>query len=70
MFVGAEDHMATPKDTAWEKDQLGNVVHYEVIDKFDHESFMLGFDTSYVNRALDLVKKYNPLTKDVESTLY
>ena len=27
---------------------------------FDHESFMLGFDTSYITRALGLVKKYNP----------
>ena len=60
MFVGADDHLATPGDAVWEQEQLGNVVHFEVMSNFDHESFMLGFDTSYITRALDLVKKYNP----------
>jgi len=64
MFVGAEDHLATPGDASWEKDQLGNVVHYEVIENFDHESFMLGLDTSYITRALEVVKQYNPATEE------
>jgi len=60
MFVGGDDHLATPSDAIWEREQLGNVVHFEVMSDFDHESFMLGLDTSYITRALELVKQYNP----------
>lgn len=66
MFVGGDDHLATPGDAIWEREQLGNVVHFEVMSDFDHESFMLGFDTSYITRALEVVKKYNPAEAPTE----
>ena len=49
MFVGAEDHFADPQDTAWAYAQIqpATRVHYEVIDNFDHGSFMLAKDMSY-----------------------
>lgn len=67
MFVGGDDHLATPGDAIWEREQLGNVVHFEVMSDFDHESFMLGFDTSYITRALNVVKKYNPPVAEEET---
>ena len=65
MFVGADDGLATAMDTEWEAGQIGErLVHYEIIKDFDHEAFLLGRDMSYIDRALDLVKEYNPLTSE------
>ena len=64
MFVGAEDGLGTVMDTQWEANQIGErVVHYEIIQDFDHEAFLLGRNMSYMERALELVKEYNPISK-------
>ena len=60
MFVGAEDSLADPMDTAWAKDQIGSaVIHYEVIPDYDHGSFTMGVKMDYMNTVKDLLKKYN-----------
>lgn len=64
MFVGAEDGLGTVMDTQWEANQIGErVIHYEIIQDFDHEAFLLGRDMSYMDRALELVKEHNPVSK-------
>jgi len=60
MFVGAEDSLADPIDTKWAADQIGSpVIHYEVIPNFDHGSFTMGNDMSYMNTALEIIDSHN-----------
>lgn len=60
MFVGAEDDLADPLDTKWAADQIGTpVIHYEVIPNFDHGSFCMGMDMSYMNTVVTLVGEHN-----------
>lgn len=59
MYVGQQDPLATPLDTKWATTQLGNVIHYEVMDNFDHGAFTLGLDMSYIERVLKNIAQYN-----------
>jgi cephalosporin-C deacetylase-like acetyl esterase len=61
MFVGMQDDLAPPSDTRWARDQVKTTVHYEEIDNFDHASFVLGKNTSYVDTALTWAEKYDPI---------
>jgi len=70
MYVGAQDPLATPYDTKWASEQLGNVIHYEVMDNFDHGAFTLGLDMSYMNRVLENIAEYNhPTFKSVKTKI-
>ena len=55
MFVGKQDDLATPKDTQWARDQIKTTIHYEELDNFDHGSFMLGKDMSFMKNVLKIV---------------
>ena len=57
MFVGKQDDLATPADTQWARDQIKTTIYYEELDNFDHGSFMLGKDMSFMDTVLKLVKQ-------------
>jgi hypothetical protein len=60
MFVGAEDDLADPIDTKWASEQIGApMIHYEVIPNFDHGSFTMCIDCSYLNTVKTLIGQYN-----------
>jgi len=60
MFVGAEDPLADPKDTKWASEQIGSpMIHYEVIPNFDHGSFNMANDMSYMNTVKSLIGEHN-----------
>lgn len=68
MFVGDKDPLATPMDTKWATTQLGNVIHYEVIENFDHSTFTIGLDMSYMDRVVANIAKYNhPTFREIEN---
>jgi len=72
LFVGLQDPLGNPTDSAWVKSQLQNVVHYQEVDNMGH-GFNQGANMSYFDDVLELVKKYNPVTSDhqnVESSLF
>lgn len=55
MFVGKQDDLAVPEDTQWARDQIPSTIYYEEIDNFDHGSFMLGKDMSFMDNVLAIV---------------
>ena len=87
MFAGAKDRLNPIDDVRWTKDQISKssqsehwltgkklknvLVHYEE-DNASHLSWFIGNDMSYLNRVIDLVKKWNPrpLTPDEKKYMY
>lgn len=67
MFVGKQDDLATPEDTQWARDQIKTTIYYEELDQFDHGSFMLGKDMSFMERVLQLVKQQVQVDKIQET---
>jgi len=56
MFVGKQDPLADPMDTEWVRDTIGKmVVHYEEINDFDHSSFTMANDMSYMGTVVSLI---------------
>ena len=56
LFGGADDVLADPKDVTWAKDEIGDaIVHFEIIPNFNHSSFMMANDMSYMNRVLEVI---------------
>ena len=55
MFVGEKDDIATPGDCQWAHSQIKSVVHYEEIPGFNHGSFSMAKDMSYMNKVLQLI---------------
>ena len=58
---GLKDTLATPPDTDWLYEQLGdNVVYYKQLEGITHLTFMLGKDMSYVsNEVIPLLNQYS-----------
>ena len=54
MFVGMNDSFISPIDTRRLRDQLSTIIHYEEMDNFDHSSFLVGKDMSYLTEVLQL----------------
>ena len=48
MFVGKQDDLANPLDTRWARSQIPSTYHHEEIGNFDHGSFTIGKDMSYL----------------------
>ncbi len=67
MFVGTADELATVEDNRWAKTQLNTLVHYKEYP-LGHLSFMVAKDMTYFQDAMNLIKKYNPLTQEAEET--
>jgi len=63
LFVGLQDPLGNPTDSAWVKNQLKNVVHYQEVNNMGH-GFNQGSDMSYFADVLKLVKQYNPISSD------
>lgn len=61
MYVGKQDDLGNPPDAEWARDQIGDkVVHFELLDDFDHFSFQVGKDMGdYIQSMLDLIAYYN-----------
>ena len=59
LFAGLQDTAADPDDVRWLVPQLGNVVHFDMMDGFDHDSFMLGKDMSFVQTLINIADKFN-----------
>lgn len=59
LFVGKEDSIANPVDTRVIKDTIQSIKKYVELDNFDHGSFMLAKDMSYLNQVLEELKQYN-----------
>ena len=67
MFTETNDILLTLTDARWTRDQIlagsGNhdvLVHYEELQGGGHDSYFIGNDMSYLEKVIDLVKKYNP----------
>ena len=62
MFVGSDDDLGDPTDARWAQAQFSSGVlkHYEEIAG-GHLTFLAGKDVSYFDRAMDLIKQYNPV---------
>lgn len=59
-FVGAEDSLADPTDAKEAYDDVGTAaIHWEVIPNFDHGSFCMGVDMSYMNTVVSIVNQHN-----------
>jgi hypothetical protein len=71
MFVGEEDPLSAPQDTAWAYSQIqpSSRVHYEEIPNFDHESFTLGKNMTYVDTIKSLVDAHSSGSKSVLQNL-
>lgn len=87
MFAGTKDRLNQIADVRWSRDQISKpspnqhwmtgkkldnvLVHYEE-DNASHLSWFIGNDMSYLNRLIDLVKKWNPrpLTSDEKKYKY
>ena len=59
MFVGKNDDVANPIDTRWAKKKVNTTLFYEEIDNFDHGSFTIGRNMSYLKDVLVLLNSYN-----------
>jgi len=71
MFVGKQDPLANPTDTQWARDQIKTTIHYEEINNFDHGSFMLGKDMSFMDTVLKVVAqqvKVDKIEQDAEKS--
>ena len=55
LFVGLQDPLGNPTDSAWVKSQLKNVVHYQEVNNMGH-GFNQGADMSYFVDVMKLVK--------------
>lgn len=67
MFVGKQDDLATPEDTRWARDEIKTTIYYEELDNFDHGSFMLGKDMSFMKTVLKLVAQQVKVDKIQQS---
>jgi len=58
LFSGKGDKLATPKDVAWLKEQLGSnvIIHNEI--NLGHSSFMMAKDMSWFNDVIELIELY------------
>ena len=57
LFSGEKDAFADPADVNWLAGQLGSkVIHNEQIPDFDHSSFMMANDMSYMQTVVDILK--------------
>ena len=59
MFVGKQDDLANPIDTRWAREQIKTTQYYEEIDDFDHGSFTIGKDMSYLKKCLEILNIIN-----------
>ena len=59
MFAGKQDALANPIDTRNVRDSIKTVKKYMEIDNFDHGSFLLGKDMSYLEEVVALMNQYN-----------
>ena len=66
LFAGVDDTLATVKDVAWLKTQLGHVAHYEVVQNMGH-GFQTAKDMSYMTNFMNVVKQYNPVPAELEN---
>ena len=55
MFVGKQDEIANPIDTFWAKEHVKTTIFYNEIENFDHGSFTVGRDMSYLKDCLKLL---------------
>jgi hypothetical protein len=55
MFVGKQDDLAVPEDTQWARDEIQSTIYYEEINNFNHGSFLLGKDMSFMDNVLAVV---------------
>lgn len=58
MFVGMEDDLSTPDMGKWTLGHLSSKPFYRVIQNWDHSSFAIGKDMSYVDDVLALLNTY------------
>lgn len=63
MITGKQDVLGTPKNSAWIQSKIKSIIHATVIDGYDHNSFVYNQDGFYLKDVLELVQKYNPITK-------
>lgn len=61
IWAGAEDCLCDPKDIEWAKDTIPAVISYTQLPNFDHDSFLLGKDTTYLADVAATIHKYNPI---------
>jgi hypothetical protein len=59
LFVGKNDELATPAVGEWTKSHLKKVVHYQLIDNHNHDSFQAAKDMSWFQDVLNLITKFN-----------
>jgi len=59
MFVGKQDPLSTPSANAWTKKELSQKpVYYKERDQWDHGTFSIGKDMSYLDDLFGLLKVY------------
>jgi hypothetical protein len=59
-FVGGKDDFADPTDSKWTSNQIKSVAHYQEIPQFNHYSFLIAKDMSFMKDVLGVVEKFNP----------
>jgi hypothetical protein len=53
MFVGKQDPLSTPAVGAWTKERVAsNLVYYKDLNNWDHGTFSVGKDMSYLEDVL------------------
>jgi hypothetical protein len=55
MFVAGNDSLAPPDDTRWLKTQVPSTIYYEEIPNFDHRSFLIGKNMTFMDNVLKVV---------------
>jgi hypothetical protein len=59
MFVGKQDDLSTPAANAWTKSKLSiKPVYYKERNHWDHGTFSIGVDNSYLDDLLGLLSIY------------
>jgi len=69
MFVGAEDPIADPTDTAIARSRIQSVVFYKEYPNSDHSSFCYGKYNDWFVDALPLMQKYNGVSPAAQSLI-
>ena len=52
MFIGEKDALANPIDAKWAYETAGSSVYHNVIPAFNHGSFLLAKDMSFMNDVM------------------
>jgi len=64
MYAGTVDDLANPTDTRNLRDNVKTVKKYVELEDFDHGSFLLGKNMTFLNDVVEIMDEYNAIYFD------